>query len=215
MHRIIRTLRELKMESYRVKSGNPFPKAMPYDLFSNRKRVQNQTMPTVVIERDMVKTGLTAVTFPTINGANKMLDGLVLDNLIEPNSALFVEKKNSGQLKVIMPINQSECAPKCSELSFVVALMLQGSVANDLLGGAVNTLMAHKIDLGLAQEKIDSMAKDIVAGSSVLFVQDYSNLPSVVSNQIKGKQYRFSLTDQIVQKVKIMSSTLEHYWSEE
>jgi len=215
MRRIFRTLRELYMESYRVKSGNPFPKAMPYDLFSNKKRVQSQTMPTVVFERDMVKTGLTAVIFPTVNGANKMLDGLVLDNLIVPNSALIVEKNNSGQLKVIKPINQSESAPKCSELSFVVAFMLRGSVANDLLGGAVNTLMAHKIDLGLAQEKIDNMAKDIVAGSSVLFVEDYSNLPSVVSNQIKGKQYGFSLIDQNVQKIKIMSSTLDHYWSEE
>lgn len=202
------------MESYRVKSGNPFPKVMAYGLFSNKKRVQNHTTPTVVFERDMVKTGLTAVIFPTTNGANKMLDDLVSDNFIEPNSALIVKKNKQGQLKVIKPITQSESAPKCNELGFVVALLLRGSVAADLLGGAVNTLMAHTIDLGLAQEKIDSMIEDIVAGSSVLFVQDYQNLPSIALNQIKGKQYDFPLTDQIIQKVKIMSSTLDHYWGE-
>ena len=200
------------MDSYRVNPGNTFHEALTYNLLSNKKKVQSQNVPTVVFEEDMVKTGLTAVIFPTINGANKMLDGLVLDNLIEPITALIVEKNKRGQLKVIKSINQSESVPKCSELSFVVALLLRGSVAVDLLGGAVNTLMAHKIELGLAQEKIDSMAEDMVAGSSVLFVQGYPNLPSVVFNQINGKKYDFSLTDQVVQKVKIMSSTLDHYW---
>lgn len=206
------------MESYRVNSGNLFPKAVAYGLFSDKKSVQSQTMPTVVFERDMLKTGLTAVTFPTIKEANKMLDSLIHDNCIEPINALIIEKNTRGQLKVEKSINQPENAPKCSELSFVVALLLRGSVAADLLGGAASTLLANPIELGIVQEKIDNIVEDMVVGSSVLFLLDHPSLKQVFPpnfSQTNGKRYDFSMVEQVMQKVQIMSSTLDYYWLEE
>jgi uncharacterized membrane protein len=205
------------MESYQVNSGDHFPEAVAYGLFSNKKSVQRQTMPTVVFESDMVKTGLTAVTFPTIKGANKMLDSLVVDNLIEPINALIIEKNRRGELKVKKSIKQTENAPKCSELCFVVALLLRGSVAADLLGGAASTLLANPIELGIAQEKIDEIVEDMVTGSSVLFVLDHPSLKQVVPpnlSQTNGKRYDFSMMEKVMQKVQIMSSTLDYYWLE-
>ena len=203
------------MESYRVNSGNPFPNAVTYGLFSNKKSVQGQTMPTVVFESDMVKTGLTAVTFPTIKGANTMLDSLIQDNRIEPMNALIIEKNKRGQLKVEKSINQAENTPKCSELSFVVALLLRGSVAADLLGGAASTLLANPIELGIAQEKIDNIVEDMMTSSSVLFLLDHPSWKQVFPpnfSQTNGKRYDFSMMEKVMQKVQIMSSTLDYYW---
>lgn len=199
------------MESYRVKTGNPFPKAVAYGLCSTKKRGQGQIVPTVIFERDRVKIGLTAVTFPTTNGANEMLDSLIHDNRIEPVNALIIEKNKHRQLIVTKSINQSGNAPKCSELCLAVALLLRGSVAADLLGGAANMLLAHPLELGFDREKIDSLVADLEAGNSVVFVLDSPNPSSVISTPANGGQYDFSMTDQVFTEVKIMSSTLDYY----
>jgi uncharacterized membrane protein len=177
--------------------------------------VQNQYGTLVVFERTMVKTGLTAVIFPTIKGASKLLDSLVQNNRIGPINALIIEKNKHGQLKVKKSINQAETKPQCNELGLAVALLLRGSVASDLLGGAANTLLAQHIELGIDQEEIDSLMADMVAGSAVLFVQACSNLSLVALPQTRGIQYDFPLTAQIVQELKIMSATLDYYWLED
>lgn len=208
------------MDSYQAKLSNSFSGVVAYGSRTNKKMLQSQLETSVIFERTMVKIGFTAVTFPTIDGAKKMLEALYNladNNFIEPFNAIVVEKNKQGQLKVKKTSSQTKGAPKCSELGFVVGLLFQGSVADDLLGGAAGTLLAHHIELGIAQEKIDRIVGDVVAESSVLFVLDYPGLKDIspaALNQNNGRRYDFSLTEKVWQDVKIMSSTLDHYWLE-
>ncbi|MFO7679175.1 MAG: hypothetical protein R6X34_03915 [Chloroflexota bacterium] len=165
-----------------------------------------------------MKTGLIAITFPDVTGASRMCEALnksIEGDLSKSSNVLVVEKDQQGNLKVNKTTELAKGAPTCCELSFVVGLLLRGSVAKDLLGEAAGTLLIHNIDLGIPTRKTNQLTADMAAKSSVLFIQNCSNLNGTfeaVFSQSEGKLHDLPMNDPAIQEVKIMSSTLDYYW---
>lgn len=162
--------------------------------------------------------GLIAITFPDINGATQMLDALnksIQGDLAQSNSVLVVEKDGQGGLKIQKTPPSANGLPTCGELNFVVGLLLKGSIATDLFGEATGTLLMHPINLGISPEKIEHLTKDLALDSSVLFIQDCSSLNGTFEatfNQTCGNLHDLSMSETAIREVKILSSTLNHYW---
>lgn len=162
--------------------------------------------------------GLIAITFPDINGANQMLDALnksIQGDITQISDVLIIEKDTGGNLKTKKPPRLAKGTPACCDLNFVVGLLLRGSVAKDLLGEAAGTLLHHQIDLGIAPQNKDRLTADMDANSSILFIQNCSNLNGTfeaIFHQSDGKLHDLSMSDHAIQGVKIMSSTLDYYW---
>ena len=172
----------------------------------------------IVFGRTMAKTGFVAITFPDDPGAKRLcnaLDEWLRTGLIEVQHAIVVEKDRHGNLKTKIINDLAVGGTQSCLLDFVVGLLLGGSVADELLGGAAGTLLSHDIDLGIPQAKIDKMILDMAAGSSTLFIQDCSNLTGAFHapfSQANGKFHDLPMREQAFQAVQIMASTLPHYW---
>lgn len=166
-----------------------------------------------------MNTGLIAITFPDITGASRMREALnksIQGDHSKSSNVLVVEKDQQGNLKARKTADLADVTPTCCELSFVVGLLLRGSVAKDLLGEAVGTLLIHKIDLGISDMKIKLLTTDMDANSSILFIQDCSGLDGTfegVFGQSGGNLHDLSMNDSAIQEVQIMSSTLQNYWN--
>lgn len=166
-----------------------------------------------------MKKGLVAITFPDINGARQMLGALnksIQGDIAQSSSFLIVEKDTQGNLKIKKSSSAVNGMPTCYELNFVVGLLLRGSVATDVFGEAVGTLLMHPINLGISSEKTEDLTNDLALGSSVLFVQDCSSLNGTFEatfNQANGKLHDLSMSESAIQDVRIMSSTLNYYWN--
>jgi uncharacterized membrane protein len=146
-----------------------------------------------------------------LDALNKSIQG----DISQISDVLIIEKDTYGNLKTKKPPRQAKGAPACCDLNFVVGLLLKGSVAKDLLGEAAGTLLHHQIDLGIAPQNTDRLTADMDANSSILFIQNCSNLNGTfeaVFSQSEGKLHDLTMSDPAIQEVKIMSSTLDYYW---
>jgi uncharacterized membrane protein len=183
-----------------------------------KNRLQSLPENMIVFGPTMLKTGFVAITFPDDQVAERLfntLNGLMLADLIEVQNAIVVEKVKWGSLKVKRISNLAVGESQSCLLGFVVGLLLGGSVADELLGGAAGTLLFHNADLGISQAKIDRLTHCMVAGSSTLFIQNCSNLMGTFHTaftQANGKFHDLSMNDKALQRIKIMASTLPYYW---
>jgi len=162
--------------------------------------------------------GLIAITFSNNNGATQMLDALnesIQGDLAQSSGVLIIEKDEQGNLKTKTSHASVNGHPTCCELNFVVGLLLKGSVAIDFFGEATGTLLMHPIDLGISPEEIEYLANDLASDSSVLFIQDCSSLNGTFEatfNQTSGILHDLSMSETALREVRILSSTLDHYW---
>lgn len=190
---------------------------MMHDIQINN-RLQRLPENMIVFGPTMLKTGFVAITFPDDQAAERLfnvLNRMVLADLIEVQNAIVIEKDIGGSPKVKRIGNLAESESQNSLLSFVVGLLLGGSVAEELLGGAAGTLLAHNVDLSISPAKIDRLIHSVVAGSSTLFIQNCSNFMGAFHaafSQANGKFHDLSMSDLALQRIQIMASTLHYYW---
>ncbi len=166
-----------------------------------------------------MQTRIVAITFPDEKGAEdllEILERLMQDDLIESKNAIIVSKDYQGNLQILRSATVTKNSGKCCELGFIVGLLLRSPIADELLGKASGTLLLHQIDLGIPQENIELMVRDMVAGGSVLFLRDCTSLNGTfehICKQANGKLHNLPITGQTATEVNIMVSTLKHYWN--
>lgn len=200
------------MNTYQAKYENN----VTYASRSNKKALDSLFKAKIIFERTMVKTGLVAITFPDLKGADQLLKNLLKlmkEDSVEFHNLIVVKKNKKGAFQVIKSIESDTI--NCYPLDFVVGLLLRGSIADKLLGSAAATLLAHPIDLGMPQKNVDMLFHDLGAGSSVLFLQDCANFNGLFKrafDQSNGKLHNLSMTRQAITEINIMVSTLRHYW---
>lgn len=165
-----------------------------------------------------METGIVAVIFPTMEGAEsllKTLSGLAKDGRVEIDDAVIVVKDPAGKLKVkeTADLTTGKGAAKGGTLGFVVGLLLGGPIGGALLGAAAGALLSRKIDLGIPKDKIEMVTADMTAGSSVMFAQGRSNQEGIFRSalaQSGGKLYDLQMTEQAVIEVQNLSATRDY-----
>ncbi len=166
-----------------------------------------------------METGIVAVTFADMDGAEKLLktlNGLAKENLVELDDAVIVVKDEDGKIKVkeTAELTKGKGAAKGGTLGFVAGLLLGGPIGGALLGAAAGALLAKKVDLGIPQDKIEIVTADMVKGSSLLFVQGRTRQEGIFRSalaQSGGKLYDLQLTEQAVVEVENLSATRDYY----
>jgi uncharacterized membrane protein len=169
----------------------------------------------------MMQTDIVAITFTDKEGAQTLLNTLgeltASGALSKPDDVVVVVKDEDGRVQVReTAVSTHPRSAKVSEPGLVAGLLLGGPVANTLLGEAAGTLLAYHIELGVPLEQVNSIANDMIAGSSILFIQGCAHWNGSFHSACDhsgGKLYDLPLTRQAVSEVKILSSTLTHYWT--
>ena len=165
-----------------------------------------------------METGIVAVIFPTMEGAEsllKTLSGLAKDGRVEIDDAVIVVKDPAGKLKVkeTADLTTGKGAAKGGTLGFVVGPLLGGPIGGALLGAAAGALLSRKIDLGIPKDKIAMVTADLTAGSSVMFAQGRSNQEGIFRSalaQSGGKLYDLQMSEQAVIEVQNLSATRDY-----
>ena len=131
------------------------------------------------------------VTFPTTDGAGaflKSIKKLQKAEMVELHDHVVIVKDSDGDTKVdeSSPLTRKRGAVTGGTLGFVLGAMVGGPIGAAALGTAVGYFGSKKLDVGVGQDKIKSIADEMENDSSALFLHVNSHKEGLLKAAVRS-----------------------------
>ena len=103
----------------------------------------------------------------------KSVHSLEKENLVLLKDAAVIVMDETGKVKVkeTGDVSTRRGFITGGTLGLIIGIIVGGPVGGLVLGGAIGAWASKKIDLGISNDKIESIASDLKEGTSALFLQ--------------------------------------------